>query len=55
MKIRIGIIGTGNISSMHILGFKSHPKVEVVAICDKRRKTLEKMADRWKILMPWRF
>lgn len=49
MKIRIGIIGTGNISSMHILGFKSHPKVEVVAICDKRRKTLEKMADRWKI------
>jgi predicted dehydrogenase len=49
MKIKIGIIGTGNISSMHILGFKSHPKVEVVALCDKRRKTVEKMADRWNI------
>ena len=49
MKIKIGIIGTGNISNSHVLGFKAHPNAEVVAICDKRRKTVERKAARWGI------
>jgi len=49
VKIKIGIIGTGNISNSHVLGFKNHPKAEIVAICDKRRRTVERKAARWGI------
>lgn len=49
MKIKIGIIGTGNISNSHVSGFKNHPKAEIIAICDKRRKILERKATQWGI------
>ncbi len=33
-KIRIAVIGTGNISECHIEAYKKHPEVELVALCD---------------------
>ena len=49
VKVKIGIIGTGNISSLHASGFKSHPNAEIVAVCDKRRKKAESMAAQWGV------
>ncbi len=33
-KIRLGVIGGGRISDLNILGYLSHPKCEVLAVCD---------------------
>jgi predicted dehydrogenase len=33
-KLKIGIIGTGSISSMHIEAYKKNPNVELYAFCD---------------------
>ena len=33
-KIKIGIIGTGNISRSHFKGYSSNPNVEIYALCD---------------------
>ena len=49
MKIRIGVVGTGNISSLHVAGFKQHPNAEVVAVCDKVKKKVKRKAEQWGI------
>jgi UDP-N-acetylglucosamine 3-dehydrogenase len=49
LKIHVGIIGTGNIASLHIAGFRQHPNVEVVAVCDKIKKKAERKASQWGI------
>ena len=33
-KIKIGIIGTGNIACAHIMAYKKNPNVEIYALCD---------------------
>ena len=33
-KFKVGIIGTGGIAEFHMAGYKAHPDVEVVALCD---------------------
>ena len=33
-KLKIGLIGTGSLSDYHIRSFRTHPDVEVLAICD---------------------
>lgn len=44
-KIKIGIIGTGNISNYHIGGYKTHPDTcEVVAVCDIDEEKVKKYA-----------
>ncbi|AGA57390.1 putative dehydrogenase [Thermobacillus composti KWC4] len=34
MKYRIGVIGAGSISEMHLNAYQAHPDVEIAAICD---------------------
>ena len=36
--IRIGIIGTGNISHVHMNAYKQNPRVELYALCDLNRE-----------------
>ena len=33
-KLKIGIIGTGNIANCHIEAYKKNPNVELYAFCD---------------------
>lgn len=33
-KLRVGIVGTGKLSAMHIKAYRSNPNVELVAVCD---------------------
>jgi predicted dehydrogenase len=49
VKVKIGVIGAGNISSLHVSGFKSHPNAEIVAVCDNRLRKAEKRAAQWGV------
>ena len=48
-KIRIGIIGTGNISNNHLRAYKSNPDVEIYALCDINKELLEKVGREYGI------
>lgn len=48
-KIKIGIIGTGSISEMHIQAYLKNQNVEVYAICDLNEKCLKEIAEKYKI------
>ena len=52
-KIRVGIIGTGGISRMHIEGYRKCSNVEIVAACDIDKQRVETTGDKYNI--PHRF
>ena len=39
-KLKVGVIGVGGISEMHIGGYKANPNVEIVAFCDINEQRL---------------
>ena len=48
-KIKVGIIGAGGISRMHVEGYQKCPNVEVVATCDIAPKRARAQAETFKI------
>ena len=48
-KLRIGMIGAGNIANMHIDSYKKVPAAEVVALCDIDEARLKKTAEKYGI------
>lgn len=48
-KLKIGIIGVGNISQSHIAGYLQNPNVELYAFCDINETQLKKMGERYGI------
>ncbi len=48
-KVRIGIVGAGNISETHLHSYKEVPQVEVVAICDIDENRVKMTADSFGI------
>lgn len=48
-KLRIGIIGVGNISNAHIDSYRADPRVELYAFCDIDEKRLKLMGERFGI------
>ncbi len=51
-KLRVGIIGTGGISHLHMDGYKLLEKegiVEVVAVCDINKKKVERYAEKYNV------
>ena len=50
-KIRVGILGLGRISTLHLQAYKPENKLnaEIVAICDKNKKTLKEVADAYNV------
>lgn len=48
-KLRIGMIGAGNISETHITRYENNPHVEIVAVCDIDEAKLNKYADAHNI------
>lgn len=48
-KIKIGIIGTGGISHLHMAGYKQLDNVEVVAVCDINKERVEKYAEQYGV------
>jgi len=48
-KIKVGIIGTGGISSVHIPGYKALDNVELYAACDIDEEKVKKVAEKHNI------
>lgn len=48
-KIRIGVIGVGNISNMHIQSYRNNPNVEIYAFCDINKEQLEMMGKKYGV------
>lgn len=48
-KIKIAIIGVGNISEEHIGGYKRNPDVELYAFCDINEKRLNLMGEKYGV------
>lgn len=48
-KIKIGIIGTGGISSVHINGYKILDNVEVYAACDIDKEKVEQFCEKFNV------
>ena len=48
-KLKIGIIGVGNISAEHIQGYLKNPNVELYAFCDINEAQLKKRAEEFGI------
>ena len=50
-KIRVGILGLGRISTLHLQAYKPENKLnaEIVAICDKNKKRLKEVADEYNV------
>ena len=48
-KIRVGIIGAGGISRLHVEGYQKCPGVEVVATCDIDRARAQAQAEQFHI------
>lgn len=48
-KIKIGIIGVGNIAVSHIEAYLQNPNVELYAFCDINEDRLKVMGDKYKV------
>ncbi len=48
-KLKVAIIGVGNISESHIKGYRSCPNAEIVAFCDINEKQLKKRGEEYGI------
>ena len=48
-RIRLAIVGCGNISQLNVPGYLQHPQCEVVALCDTVRDQAERRARQWGI------
>lgn len=48
-KLKIGVIGVGNISNEHIQAYLNNPRVELYAFCDIDEKQLDLMAKKYGV------
>jgi predicted dehydrogenase len=48
-KLKIGVIGAGSISAMHLDAYADTPEAEIVAICDMNRGRAEEKAAKYSI------
>src|SRR5213594_5253850 len=48
-RVRIAIVGCGNISQLNAPGYLQHPRCEVVALCDTDSERAKRRAREWSI------
>ena len=46
-RVRIGVLGTGNIAPLNVAGYLEHPQCDVVAVCDTRVEKANAAAESW--------
>jgi predicted dehydrogenase len=46
-RVRIGVLGTGNIAPLNVTGYLEHPQCDIVAVCDNREEKARAAADSW--------
>jgi predicted dehydrogenase len=48
-RVRLGIIGAGNIATLNVPGYLEHEHCDVVAVCDPRPDVLERRLGEWNV------
>jgi len=48
-RVRLGIVGVGNVSQLNVPGYLEHPKCDVVALCDTKLDRARALADVWGV------
>jgi len=48
-RVRMGIVGVGNIATLNVPGYLQHEHCDVVALCDPRPDVLERRQAEWAI------
>ena len=48
-KVRLGIVGVGNISQLNVPGYLAHPNCDVIALCDPKVERAQELAGAWKV------
>ena len=47
MALKVGVVGVGNIGTIHAEIYKNHPKTELVAVCDIIKERADAAAARF--------
>lgn len=48
-KVKIGIIGTGNIAHMHLNAYRNNPDVEIYALCDINEERVRRVGEEYGV------
>ena len=48
-KLKIGVVGLGNIAQMHIGGYINNPNVQLYAFCDINEERLKANGEKYKV------
>ncbi|HVT76195.1 MAG TPA: Gfo/Idh/MocA family oxidoreductase, partial [Acidimicrobiales bacterium] len=48
-RVRLGVVGIGNIAPLNVAGYLEHPQCDVVALCDPREDKARAMAAEWDV------
>ena len=48
-RLRLGVVGCGNIADLNVAGYLHHPACDVVAVCDRRADAARDAAGRWGV------
>src|SRR5260370_30758633 len=48
-RVRMGIVGVGNIAPLNVAGYLEHERCDVVALCDPREDKVRQMAAEWDV------
>lgn len=48
-RIRLGVVGVGNVSQLNIAGYLEHPRCDVIALCDTHVDRARMLADTWNV------
>jgi predicted dehydrogenase len=48
-RVRLGVVGAGNIAPLNLAGYLEHERCDVVAVCDPRAEVAERRAREWEV------
>ncbi len=48
-RVRLGVVGIGNIASLNVAGYLAHDRCDVVALCDPRESAAKAKAEEWGV------
>ncbi len=46
-RVHVGIIGCGRIAGLHALGYRDHPRAEIIAVCDRDADLAQHARAEW--------
>jgi len=48
-RVRLGVVGVGNIAPLNVAGYLEHERCDLVALCDPNTELLAQRAQEWRV------